>query len=421
MPAPTRPGNEGAQSQRNDFPNGRFFSTDRQPRICRRNSFVGLPDCSGVQEPGAAEHLIARNVRVTVNQKVRPTGRTGRNVDQVERFSSPLQQQADRKIQTIIVVPQNGLDGRSDFAHSRERRKVAKIAQVPDFIGGSQIAQYLHRKRPVGVGDDCNAHGGSQPRRWRREKQPGISGAANAGEQDFHPREWTTAIDRRRIRLHTFRALKTPTILIAAFLAGAFFAEAQTPTPEISRDSKLAIQAALADFDTKNYDAALNKLQVLDTKMPGDPFIQNLLGAAYTKKKDFATAKTYFDKALEKEPDFFPAKFNVGELFFLQRQYAEALAYFQKMLEKDPRNELLQFKVFLCQLQLGNKDEAAKALKGIKYPGDTPAWYYGQAAWESKNGNNKKALEYVTGAQYIFGLKTALFDETFEDLGIKLR
>jgi predicted Zn-dependent protease len=240
-------------------------------------------------------------------------------------------------------------------------------------------------------------------------------------KRDFHLREWTTAIDRRPNRLHTFCALKTPTILIAAIMAGAFFAEAQTPKPEISRDSKLAIQAALADFDAKNYDAALKKLQVLDADMPSDPFIQNLLGAAYTKKKDYATAKTYFEKALEKEPDFFPAKFNVGELLFLQRQYAEAMAYFQKMLEKDPRNELLQFKVFLCQLQLGNKDEAAKALKGIKYPGDTPAWYYGQAAWESKNGNNKRALEYVTGAQYIFGLKTALFDETFEDLGIKLR
>ena len=181
------------------------------------------------------------------------------------------------------------------------------------------------------------------------------------------------------------------------------------------------IQGALEDFDAKNYDEALKKLQDLDAKMPGDPFVQNLLGAAYTKKKDFATAQKHFDKALEKAPDFFPAKFNVGELLFLEHQYAEAMAYFQKMQEKDPQNELLQFKVFLCLLQLGNKERAAKALKGIKYPGDTPAWYYGQAAWESKGGNNRKALEYVTGAKYIFGPKTALFDETFEDLEIKLR
>ena len=181
------------------------------------------------------------------------------------------------------------------------------------------------------------------------------------------------------------------------------------------------IQSALADFDAKKYDAALEKLRRVDAKMPDDAFVQNLLGAAYTKKKEYATAQKYFDKSLEKQPDFFPAKFNVGELLFLQRQYAEALKYFQQMQARDPQNELLQFKTFLCQLELGNKEDAAKALKAIKYPGDTPAWYYGQAAWASKNGDNKKALEYVTGAHYIFGPKTALFDETFDDLEIKLR
>lgn len=215
--------------------------------------------------------------------------------------------------------------------------------------------------------------------------------------------------------------MKTATLILAAILTGTGLVNAQTAPPDISRESKLAIQAALADFDSKNYDAALKKLEAVDAKLPEDPFVQNLLGAAYTKKKDYTTARKYFDKALEKQPDFFPAKFNLGELFFLQRQYDEALTYFQKMQDADPRNELLQFKIFLCELQLGNKEAAAKALKGIKYPGDTPAWYYGQAAWESKNGNNKKALEYVTGAQYIFGPKTALFDETFQDLGIKLR
>jgi tetratricopeptide (TPR) repeat protein len=149
--------------------------------------------------------------------------------------------------------------------------------------------------------------------------------------------------------------------------------------------------------------------------------VLNLLGAAHTKKKDYATAKGYFDKVLAVQPEFFPAKFNVGELMFLQRDYAGALEYFETMRQRDPRNELLLFKVFLCQLQLGDRDAAQKTMKSIKYPGDTPAWYYAQAAWESKAGNNKKALECVGGAKYIFGAKTALFDETFDDLGIKLR
>lgn len=175
------------------------------------------------------------------------------------------------------------------------------------------------------------------------------------------------------------------------------------------------------DFDAKKYRQALEKLQKAAAAQPDDLFVLNLLGAAHTKLKDFPAAQACFDKILAKQPNFFPAKFNVGVLLFLQRRYPEALDYFGKMEASDRRNELLQFKVFLCMLQMGNQEGAAKFLKGIKYPGDTPAWYYAQAAWESKAGNKKKAVEYLTAAKYVFGQKTALFDETFDDLGISLR
>jgi len=213
--------------------------------------------------------------------------------------------------------------------------------------------------------------------------------------------------------------LKTAFLILCLFVVP--FAQAQRPAPDVSRENQALIKGALADFDAKKYDAALEKLQTIDKSLPDDPFVMNLLGAAYTKKKDYPAAQKCFEKALEKQPDFFPAKFNVGEILFLQRHYPEALEYFEKMQAVDRRNELIQFKVFLCELQLGDKEAAAKTMKSIKFPGDTPAWYYAQAAWESKNGNKKKAIEYLTGAKYIFGSKTALFDETFDDLGIKLR
>jgi len=215
--------------------------------------------------------------------------------------------------------------------------------------------------------------------------------------------------------------VKTAFFILAVLLAVARPASAQSAGPETSLKNKALIQGALADIDAKKYDAALEKLQVAVQSLPDDPFVLNLLGAAYTKKKDYATARGYFEKSLVLQPDSFPPKFNIGELLFLQRQYPEARAYFEKMREADRRNELLQFKVFLCLLQMGDKDAAARTMKGIKYPGDTPAWYYAQAAWESKNGNTRKALEYLTAAKYVFGAKTLLFDETFDDLAIKLR
>ncbi|MDX2081434.1 MAG: tetratricopeptide repeat protein [Terrimicrobiaceae bacterium] len=214
--------------------------------------------------------------------------------------------------------------------------------------------------------------------------------------------------------------MKTIPLILTAILALTLPASAQRPAPP-SREAQKLIQSALTDFDAKRYDEALEKVLKLEQEMPDDIMVLNLVGAAYTKKRDFATAQTYFDKALAKDPNFFAAKFNVGEIMFLQRNYQGAYEHFSKMLEGDPRNELLQFKVFLSLLELGKMEEAATALKRIKYPSDTPAWYYGQAVWEWKKGDKKKAAEYVTGARYIFGPKTAIFDETLDDIGVKLR
>ncbi|MEX1117543.1 MAG: tetratricopeptide repeat protein, partial [Terrimicrobiaceae bacterium] len=143
--------------------------------------------------------------------------------------------------------------------------------------------------------------------------------------------------------------------------------------------------------------------------------------AAYTKKKDYVEAKRNFEKALELAPGMFAAHFNMGEVEFLQGNYDEALAKFQVMLDADPRNELLQFKVFMCYLLRGDERAAKRSLSRIKYPGDTPAWYYAQAAWEHKQGNKAKTSEYLSGARYIFSGKTDIFDETFTDLDFPRR
>lgn len=219
--------------------------------------------------------------------------------------------------------------------------------------------------------------------------------------------------------VHTAAALKTLILLLVA-LAGVAASACGQSLP-YNRESRALLHDIMADFDAKKYDDAQSKLLDLEKKVPDDPFILNLLGAVDTKRKNFTAARGYFDRALEKQPDFFPAKFNLGELLFLERKYPEAADFFRQMLQNDPANELLQFKNFLCAYQVGDSDAAAKALKKIRFPGDTPAWYYAQAAWELKKGDKKKAREYVKTGQTIFGSKTALFDETFHDIGLDVR
>ncbi|CAN5635936.1 hypothetical protein BH09VER1_BH09VER1_15500 [soil metagenome] len=177
------------------------------------------------------------------------------------------------------------------------------------------------------------------------------------------------------------------------------------------------VDSALVDFEAKRYDPALKSLLDAEKLAPDSAFILNLVGAAYTKKKDYAKAKSCFEKALGSDPNFFPAQFNIGELLFLQKQYPQALSHFVKMSSADPGNELLQFKLVLCLLLTDQVDDAQKLAKHMKFPGEGPAWYYAQAALQIKAGDKAKAREYRATAESIFPGKISLYAETFQDLG----
>jgi len=207
-----------------------------------------------------------------------------------------------------------------------------------------------------------------------------------------------------------------PTIILFFLFLALGTSQCQVSAPPAEESTQKAIESVLQDFDAKKTDDALAKLEALQIQAPNDPLILNLIGSAYTKKKDYLAAESYFRKSLKEKNGFFPALYNLGELLFLQKKYAEAREHFQAMRGSDTRNELLQFKVVLCDLELNETDRAQKLMTAIKYPGDSPAWYYAQAAYENKVGNTKKAREYIAGAQYIFGDKTALFDESLATL-----
>jgi len=204
-----------------------------------------------------------------------------------------------------------------------------------------------------------------------------------------------------------------PTAWIATLACVLFLgsAVAEEPSPQ------QVVDAAISEFQAGKYDQALEKLQQVEKTQPDSAFVQNLIGAVYTKKKDYAKAKAAFDKALDIDYSFFPAQFNQGEVLFLQKQYPQALDHFERMMRSAPDNELLQFKVVLCLLQTGQKGEAEKLAKRMKYPGQEPAWYFSQAALAINNKDSRKASENLAAAKELFRDKTSIYTETFQDLG----
>ena len=177
------------------------------------------------------------------------------------------------------------------------------------------------------------------------------------------------------------------------------------------------VDDAIAEMNKRNFNAALEKLLEAERLDPDSAVILNLLGAVYTKKKNYQTAKSYFEKSLAQQPSFFPPAFNLGELLFLDRQYSQALDTFSRMLDADTSNELLQFKTVLCLLLLERTADAQKLLARMKFLGNGPAWYYAHAAFQINEGNPRRAKELLASAHVIFPEKISLYDETFENLG----
>ncbi len=162
-------------------------------------------------------------------------------------------------------------------------------------------------------------------------------------------------------------------------------------------------------FQQEKYEESKEKLDRADAIQLDTPIALNMRGAIATETGQYDEARRYFQKALMDYPDYFAPNFNLGEILFLEKKYAEAREHFQKMLEKVPDNELLEYKIFLTYLMEGNMEEARKAKESIKFPSDTPAYYFAHAAWEFSRKNEQDARTWIDSSLRIFGDEANLF------------
>jgi Flp pilus assembly protein TadD len=185
----------------------------------------------------------------------------------------------------------------------------------------------------------------------------------------------------------------------------------------VQRRLAMVLRQSTQHYEAGEYQAALDRLGVLQGPAGQDLSVLNLRGAILTKLGQYDEAAGLFRSILTTDPNYFPAAFNLGEVEFIRGNYADALELFQGMRRRDPRNELVRFKVFLCQLLLGQNDEAQKMARGLIPAGNTPAWYYAQAMLARQAGDEKTTAKHLSVARSIYtesGCK--LFDESIETI-----
>ncbi len=169
-----------------------------------------------------------------------------------------------------------------------------------------------------------------------------------------------------------------------------------------------ALAAAGEAFSRHDYVKALDKLDIADQIAPNIPDTWGMRGAIYAVQHAFEKAEDAFEKEAKLNPSDFWPHYNLAELMLMQKKFGPAAAAFQRLEVYAGHEELVQFKTVYADLLNGDADAAKPVLDAMKFPADTPAYYYAHAAWEFAHKNEKQGAYWTTAGLKVFGLDRCL-------------
>ncbi len=128
--------------------------------------------------------------------------------------------------------------------------------------------------------------------------------------------------------------------------------------------TKADMALVAAQLKSRKFDQALKSILSLEKKQPENPLVDNLRGIAYLGKGDFKTAKQHFEKALAKNPAYFPAAASLARMDVADRRPDDARKRFESVVAKDPRNTQAWLALAELQAKSGGKPEEVAGLIG---------------------------------------------------------
>jgi tetratricopeptide (TPR) repeat protein len=176
---------------------------------------------------------------------------------------------------------------------------------------------------------------------------------------------------------------------------------ALSATPDVGN----LLEAAQSDYQHGHLEAALAKLKQRDQQQGKSGEALDLRGAIALEQGNFDAARKAFTEAHQVEPALFAPRLHLADLFLREKKYAEADgAYQQLAAETDVliSNERCRYGILLAALARHDESAARAALARIKFPTESPAYYFAQAAWEFAHGQSSSAQKWIVTARGIF-------------------
>jgi tetratricopeptide (TPR) repeat protein len=216
-----------------------------------------------------------------------------------------------------------------------------------------------------------------------------------------------------------FPAMKRPALSLLLSLCVFSTAWSAGPAKTYPVDFQTKFQNAARAFAKRDFERAQALALEADKVVPNTTIVWNLRGAIAIERGRYDEAEVDLRHALENDPKHYPAIFNLTEIPFRQKKYAEAREAMEKMLTANPKDELVQYRIYLSYLFEGNEPQAKATLDKIVFPANTPAYYYAQAAWALKHGDQKEAASWLKSSARVFKpVQNELFASSLREVGL---
>jgi tetratricopeptide (TPR) repeat protein len=190
--------------------------------------------------------------------------------------------------------------------------------------------------------------------------------------------------------------------LVALLLLAAATAPAAVPPTAYIAD---LLDSAKADYAKGHLDSAFAKLKERDKAQGASGESLDLRGSIALEEGKFAEAEQAFNAAHKLEPELFAPRLHLGDLDLREKKYEDARELYQRLASETnilTSNERVRYGLLIADLALHNEAAAQSALENIKFPTETPAYYFAQAAWEFAHGNESSAKKWLSTAHKIF-------------------
>jgi tetratricopeptide (TPR) repeat protein len=219
-------------------------------------------------------------------------------------------------------------------------------------------------------------------------------------------------------RLPLFPKLPAMPLALALFFLFALALPGATPgTPSVVN----LLETARIDYQTGHFDSALTKLDQRDRTEEANGEALDLRGAIALEQGKFSAAAHAFQEAHKLAPELFAPRLHLGDLYLREKKYGEAREVFQRLASETNiliSNERVRYGLLLVALATHQESAAKAALENIKFPTETPAYYFAQAASDFSHGNERSAKKWIATASEIFEPQSlAWFARPLYDLG----